>query len=147
MLLVAVICISAICFPQEQSLKKKNVPKAILDAFQASYPKATLKGYSKEKDKETVVYEVESVEGKIHRDVSYTVDGAVISVEESLPYDKVPQPVRDALLKEYPKAKVSMCEKVTKGETIQYELLVRSGKQKYELVFNTDGTIVEKEKK
>ena len=146
-MLAAMIVVTATCFPQEQSLKKKDVPKAILDAFKTSYPKATIKEYSKEIEKGTVVYEVESVEGTTHRDISYTADGAVVSVEESLPYKELPQVVRDALTKEYPKAKVSICEKVIKGSTTQFELLVKSGKQKLELVYNADGTLAEKEKK
>lgn len=146
-LLAAMILVATMCFPQEQSLKKKDVPKAIMTAFKTSYPKATIKGYSKETDQGTVVYEVESVEGTTHRDITYTADGAVVSFEESLAYKDLPQPVRDALMKEYPKAKVSICEKVIKGSTTQFELLVKSGKQKLELVYNADGTLAEKEKK
>lgn len=146
-LLVAVMCFANTSPAQEQSLKKKDVPKAILAAFQQSYPKATIKGYAKETDEGTVVYEIESMEGNIHRDVTYTADGTVATIEESLPYAELPEPVRNAVTKEYPKAKVSMCEKVTNGSTTQYELVVRSGKQKNELVYNADGSLVTKEKK
>ena len=137
----------SVAFAQEQSLKRADVPKAILDAFRTSYPRAAIKGYSKETDHGTVVFEVESVEGKTHRDVSYTAGGSVVSVEESLGYKDVPQPVRDAVARDYPKSKVRSCEKVIKGPTTQFELLVQSGKQKRELVFNADGTLAEKEEK
>ncbi len=146
-LLIAVGCFSGAGLAQEQPVKKKDVPKIVLATFQQSYPKATIKGYAKETDEGTVVYEIESMEGTVHRDVTYTADGSVATIEESLPYADLPELVRNAVTKDYPKAKVSMCEKVTKGSTIQYELVVRSGKQKNELVYNTDGSLVTKEKK
>jgi hypothetical protein len=118
-----------------------------LDAFRKSYPKATVKGYSKETDDVKVVYEVESIEGKKHRDISYTFDGSVITIEESLAYTDIPALIRDVITKDYPKAKVFTCEKVMEGSITQFELLIQMGKKKQELVFNTDGSLVEKEKK
>ena len=132
---------------QEQNIQKKDVPKPILEAFQKAYPKATIKGYSKETDQGTVMYEVESVEGKVHRDITYTADGSLVSIEESLPFSDLPQPVRDTIAREYPKAKISMCERVMNGSTTQFEMVIATGKQKYELVLNADGTVAKKEKK
>ena len=132
---------------EEQSVKKKDVPKPVLEAFGRAYPKATVKGYSRETDEGKVVYEVESTEGRIHRDVLYTPEGAVVVVEESLPYKELPEAVRTAITKEYPQGKVSYCEKLMKSETTQYEVALKSGKHKYEIVLNSDGTITETEKK
>ena len=146
-LLVALLVSAGTAGSQEQSIKKKDIPQAILDAFHKSYPNAAIKGYSRETDKGNVVYEIESLEGKIHRDISYAADGSLVSTEESLAYAELPEPVRNAIEKDYPKAKVSICEKVVKGGTTNFELLVRSGKQKQELVFNADGTLVKQEKK
>jgi len=134
-------------FAQEQSLEKKDVPKAVLDAFHNSYPKATIKGYAKETDQGTVAYEIESVEGKAHRDVLYTADGSVLTTEESVVYGELPESIRDTFEKDYPKARPSICEKIVKGTTTQYELVVQSGKEKHELVYNPDGTLAEKEVK
>ena len=132
---------------QEQSIQKKDMPAAVLEVFQKSYPKAIIKGYSKEMERDNLTYEIESVEGKVHRDVTYSADGSLISVEESLPYSQLPEPVRTAIAKEYPKSKVSLCERVMKGDARQFEVLIASGKQKYELVLSGDGTIVKTEKK
>jgi hypothetical protein len=146
-LLVASVVFANASVAQEHSLRKKDVPKAILDAFRRSYPKATIKGYSRESDQGNVSYEIESVEATTHRDISYTGDGSVIAVEESLPYVDLPEPIRSTITKEYPSAKVLTCERVIKRSTTQFELLVRSGNQKHELVFNADGSLVKKEKK
>jgi hypothetical protein len=131
----------------EQSIKRKDVPSVILAAFEKSYPKATVKGYTQEKKDAIIVYEVESMEGDTHRDVTYTSDGALVSVEESIPVNDLPEAVLKSLKKEYPKGKIEYCEKIMKGETLTYEVLLKSGKQKWEVVFDTEGKIVEKEKK
>jgi hypothetical protein len=146
-LICAMVLLATESPAQEQSIQKKDVPAAILETFQKSYPKAAIKGCSKEMEQGNMTYEIESVEGKVHRDVTFSADGSLISIEESLPYAQLPEPVRNAITKEYPKAKVSLCERVIKGDATQFEVLVVSGKQKYELVLSADGTIVKTEKK
>jgi hypothetical protein len=66
--------------------KEKGCSKSSFGSIQNSYPKATIKGYSKETDNEKVVYEVESIERKKHRNISYTSDGRVVTIEESIAY-------------------------------------------------------------
>lgn len=144
---VAVFAIAGTGFSQEQSLKKKDVPKAILDQFQKSYPKATAKGYAKETEAGKVAYEIESVEGTTHRDISYSADGTVMAVEESMAYADVPEAIHTAVKKDYPKMTVARCEKIVEGAATHYELIVKSGRKKQELVYNADGALVEKEKK
>ena len=144
---IAIFAIAGTAFSQEQTLKKKDVPKAILEEFQKSYPKATVKGYAKETDAGKVVYEIESVEGATHRDISYSADGTVMAVEESMAYADLPEAVRTNVKKDHAKATISTCEKITEGEATHYELIVKVGKKKQELVYNADGTVVKKEKK
>lgn len=131
---------------QEQILKRKDVPASILHSFDQSYPAATIKGYSKEVEKGKTFYEIESVEGSLHRDILYAADGTVVSIEESLPYADFPKPVRDAIGKEYPQAKIQISERVTKGQTIEYEVVLRVGKTKVEVVCEPGGKILKKEK-
>lgn len=145
-LTVALASVTAAYTPQEETLQKKDVPQAVLKAFEQAYPMAKMKGLSREREKGKVAYEIESVEGKVHRDVTYNPEGSLISVEESFTFEELPQAVRDAIAKEYPKAKVLQCEKIIKGSSTQFEVVLKSGKAKYEVVFEPDGRIVEKEK-
>jgi len=130
---------------QEATLTKKQVPKAVLDAFTKAYPKATMKGFSRETEKGKTSFEVESVEGTVHRDVSYTADGSLLSIEESIAYTDLPEAVRAALAKEAPEGTASACEKITKGDVTEYEIVVRSGKKKEELLFSARGALLERE--
>ncbi len=132
---------------QEQSLKKKDMPKAILDAFAKSYPHAVVKGYSKEVENGAAEYEVESKDGTVSRDVSYAADGSVLAVEESMAYADLPEAARAAITKEYPKHTVASCEKATKGSTTQYEVHLKLGKKTTEVLFDANGAVVQKEPK
>ncbi|RPH38057.1 hypothetical protein EHM92_01070 [bacterium] len=149
---LALLCIALACAystgqSQDQSVQRKDVPPKVLEAFQTSYPRAAIKGYSKEIVHDTVSYEIESVEGKIRRDITYRADGSLVVIEESIPFVDLPEPVRSAIAKGYPKAKVNQCEKIIEGSTTQFEVQLASGKEKLEVVYNADGAVVRKEKK
>ena len=132
---------------QEQTAWKKDIPKAVLDAFKKSYPNASIQGYSKETENNTVLYEVESTEGTIHRDITYKSDGSLVTIEESFPFEELPEAVRNTIEKKYPKAKIEICEKVTEGSVSRFELLLTWEKKKLEVVLNPDGTVVKTEEK
>lgn len=140
LLVVAILVVSLAYARQETTLKKKDVPKAVLDAFAKSYPKATVKGYSKETANGKVVYEVASSEGKVGRDVTFNADGTTVTVEETLAFNDLPEAVRTAFTKEYPKAKSTKWEKVTEGSVTKYEAHMTSGKKSIEAVYNPDGS-------
>ena len=124
---------------QEKTITKKDVPAAVLAAFAKAYPKAVIRGYSTEVDEGRRVYEVESVEGKTHRDITYASDGKVVSVEESLDASALPAPVRAAFEKKFPGARILLAEKVTAGATQNYELHFEHNGKKAEVVYDAKG--------
>jgi hypothetical protein len=134
----ATTCVSA----QEKKLKPKQLPAAVLAAFQKAYPTARIKGASSEVENGKTVYEVESVDGAINRDVLYSEDGSVVEIEETIPLKAVPVEVSNALKAETGKGKVQKAEKLTKGETIQYEFVISSGKNKREILIDLSGKIL-----
>ena len=138
-------CTSALS--QEKSVSKRQMPAPVIEAFHAAYPAAKILGYSQEREKERTVYEIESIEGKVHRDVTYMADGGVVSIEETMPFENVPEAVRTAIAVRYPKAKILVSEKVTKGSALHYEFQLTIGKKKLEAVFDPDGSLVEEEMK
>jgi uncharacterized membrane protein YkoI len=137
------ICLTVVARSQgDQKIKAKNLPAAVTAAFQKAYPNAKIKGASKEMENGKAVYEVESVDGKIRRDLLYNADGTCVEIEETVPLKALPSDVTDALKKGFPGGKVMKSEKLMKGETIQYELVIQSGKEKHEVVFDAKGLIV-----
>ena len=143
--LLVFISFTFLTFAQEQAVKAKDVPKPVLDAFRKSYPHAQIKGYSKEKEKGVLTYEIESTEGKTHRDVTYTAEGTLVSAEESMKSSDLPEAVKTTIQKEYPAYSISRCEKISADSTIQFEVVVKKEKKQIELVLDQQGKIVEKE--
>lgn len=47
--IVALVSFSAIA--QEVKLKKRQVPRAVISAFESAYPQATIRGFAREKEK------------------------------------------------------------------------------------------------
>ena len=131
----------------ERQIERKEVPAAVLAAFAGAYPKADIKGYSTEEENGQTVYEIESVEGLVTRDVTYTADGAVVSLEETLDTSALPRKVKSALKKTFPKGKVLKAEKVTKGSVVAYEFQIELNGQKTEVVFDPQGNELERETK
>jgi hypothetical protein len=134
-------------FAGEKKLTRKDLPAPVLTAFDKAYPKAVIKGLSKEDEDGKTTYEIESVDGKTHRDIAYASDGTVLEIEEVVAEAALPGAVTAAAHKEFPKGKILKAEKLTHQGVTEYELVITVGKEKHELVFTPDGTTVKKEKK
>ena len=129
---------------QEQGVNAKNVPAPVTAAVMA-FPNAKVGGWSKETEPDgKVFYEAEMTEGKIKRDVLFALDGKIDVVEEAIAATEVPAAVRAALKARYPKAAISLAEKLTRTSGTQYELQVKNAPKK-EIVFTPDGKLVSEE--
>ncbi len=122
----------------------KILPNAVLSAFKAAYPNAVIRGTSKETEKGTTYYEVESVDGKLNRDLLYTADGKVVEIEESIAATDLPAAVQKTLAKDYPGAKVLKAERMTKGNQILYELRIQIKDKQTGVTIDQNGKILEK---
>ncbi len=132
---------------KEQKLTKKDLPVAVLAAFEKAYPKAEIKEVGKESGDSVTTYEIVSVEGKAKRTVAYTADGTLTEIEEVIAEKDLPDAAKQSLAKDYPKGTVEKIERVTKGGAVTYEATVVSGKERTEVVFDSSGKIVKSEKK
>jgi DNA-binding beta-propeller fold protein YncE len=127
----------------ETKAMKVELPAAVLEAFKAAYPKAVIKGTSKETEKGVTYYEVESVDGMMNRDLLYTADGKAVEVEESVAPGALPSAVKQSLDKAYPGAKLLKAEELAKDGAVLYELQVRSKGKVTEVTIDPAGKIIE----
>jgi hypothetical protein len=127
---------------KKKKFSKKDVPAAVLSAFEKTYPKAKITGADKENEKGTTYYEIESTDGTMKRDLLYTADGKVYEIEETITAAALPGEIKTALDKEYAKAKIVKAEKVMRGSTVEYELLIKNGKITKEITFDSTGKIL-----
>ena len=125
---------------QEVKVSRKQVPHAVLAAFKSTYPQATIRGFSREKENGKVYYEVESVEGQTTRDVLYNPDGTVAEIEESIPAGDLPAGAPEALQAKYPGAVITKAEKIIRGDVTEYEAHATKGKKRVSMEFDANGT-------
>jgi uncharacterized membrane protein YkoI len=128
--------------PKDQAVDLKVLPPAVLKAFKAAYPNAVIKGASKEVEKGVTQYEVESVDGKLNRDLLYLADGKVIEIEETTAPENLPAPVKQTLATDYPGAKVLKAEILTKDGAKAFELSLESKGKKLSVTIDPQGKIV-----
>lgn len=104
-----------------------KLPAPILAAFKKAYPNATIKNAAKETEDGKAVWEVESVDNKLTRNVVYNPDGTVVDVEEEVAVSSLPAAVTDAVKAKYPKATITLAEKTTAGAKTWFELTLKGG--------------------
>jgi len=129
----------------EKKIAKKELPSAVLTAFEKAYPEAKILGTSMETEDSTTYFEIESKDGKVKRDLLYKADGTVKEIEERVAQTDLPAAIKEAIAKEYPKGKIRKGEKTTRDNVVEYELIVRNGKDKLEVVLDETGKIVKTE--
>lgn len=118
-----------------------KLPAAVAAAFKQAYPTAVIKNASSEKEDGKIQWEVESTDGTIRRDVIYLPDGTLVVEEMAIDAAAVPAPVMTALKARYPKAMVTLYEKLTKPSGVSYEMQLKGAAVK-ECEIAPDGTFI-----
>lgn len=131
----------------EKHLSKQKVPKAVLGAFEKSYPNAKAMKFEKEQFENQTAYEVKYKDNGKQGEVLYDEDGAVLQNEEGIDVSALPEEVVKAVKKAHPKAKIKEAEKLTKpdGSLTGYEVEIKAGKKELEIELDTDGKILRTE--
>ena len=137
--------ISATAADEQKKPTKNDIPAAIMAAFQEAYPKATIVSFGQEKIDSIIAFEIESKDGDVERNILYKLDGAVVEIEETISASALPDAVKTAIAEAYPKGKIEKRERLTRGKTVEYEVLVEQGEAAYEIVASPEGKIVRSE--
>lgn len=119
--------------------RSDTLPTVVATAFRASYPNATILHVSREPQDGKIVYEIESRDGSMRRDLLYSPAGQVIEIEEMMPADSVPAAVRAGLERDLPGATLVGAERVMRGEVVTYEVQAKkNGRTRY-LTYDPQG--------
>ena len=121
----------------------KILPPSVLNAFKLAYPNAVIKGTSKETEKGVTYYEIESIDGKLNRDLLYTAEGKAVEVEEAIVPGALPPAVLQALAKAYPGYKILKAEDLVKGGQKYFELQIQVKDKKIGVTIDPSGKIIE----
>jgi uncharacterized membrane protein YkoI len=137
---------------EEKSLKQAQVPRPVIDAVTRKYPNAKLKKFGQETEEGKEIYEVELVSAA-REEVSVDVspEGKILAEETTIKAAALPAPVKAALQgSKYKSWKIAKAERVIhegKEDAPEYEVVVQSKKEKFEVVVDKEGKITKEEAK
>lgn len=134
----------------DEKIPLKDVPKAVLDAVKAKFPKGEIKTAEKEDEDGETTYEVALKSDGHSLDVALKADGTILEIEKEVAHKDVPKAVAAAVEAKYPKGTIKKAEEIItfKGgkEEKSYEVVVtETGKKPVEVKLSADGKIVKHE--
>ncbi len=134
---------------KKDKLDLDKIPKAVMDALKAKFPKAEIHKWTKAKEGDDIVYDIEFTQAGRKYEADIKENGTYINYEKEIAAKDLPKVVRDAIEKRYPKAtlKEIMEETEVKGKDEKlsaYEVvLVTADNKNVELRLSPDGKILE----
>jgi hypothetical protein len=133
----------------EETVPTDKIPKPVMDALLAKFPKAKIDKCTKAKEGNDVVYDIEFKQEGRKCEADIKENGTFINYELAIEAKDLPKVVKDAIEKKYPKAtwKDIMEEKEVHGKDEKlsaYEVvLVTAEKKEVEVRVSPDGKILE----
>ena len=133
----------------EKKISREEVPRPVLEAVLARYPKGKLVRFIEESEKGQKSYEVVIEAGAKRVELVLSADGKPLLEEQKISVAELPAGVRTALAASaYGKARVLQVERLEDLKTpgaATFEVLVEQGGKKRELVFDAAGALTKDE--
>ena len=147
---VAGLLLAAVVRADEEKLPLDKVPKAVMSAVKAKFPKAELKGATKESEDGKTVYEVSLKFKNANYDVILTPEGKITLIEKVITAKDFPRAVARTLAAKFPKATIKLAEELSdgSGKVTAYELhLVTTDQKEVEVKLDPQGKVLTEEAK
>lgn len=134
---------------KEDKLDLDKIPKAVMDALKAKFPKAEIHKWTKAKEGDDIIYDIEFKQEGRKCEADIKENGTYINYEKEIAAKDLPKAVSDAIRKRYPRAilKEVLEETEVKGKDEKlsaYEVvLVTADKKDVELRLSPEGKILE----
>ncbi len=137
--ILALICIFALNVQASNAAYSKIVvPEAVKSAFNLKYPGASSVKWGKENSS---VFEAEFKMNSAKMSANFSSDGTWVDSESQIEVSLAPEKVITAAKDQYPKFKISAVYKIESAANgTKYEVEMRSGKKKKEVMLNEDGS-------
>ncbi len=126
----------------DKKYSENDIPKAVLESFKTSYPKADILGYDVDNENGVKIYEIETKEGNLYRDMEYTSDGKISEIGEIIEISTLPESVVSSVNSKYKSGKILEAEKKTRSSGITYEVITGYNGKKYEVLLGENGKIL-----
>lgn len=151
--LTALICVglfvSLPALRAEDKLDLDKIPKIVMDALKARFPKAEIQKWTKEKEGDKVVYDIEFKQGVQKFEADIFESGTIHNWEKEIAAKDLPNAVKQTVDKKYPKATLKEIMEITevkdRKESLEgYEIVLETtDKQEVEITVAPDGKVLE----
>lgn len=134
---------------QEEAVPPNRIPKAVMDALHARFPRARIAKSTRANEENEVVYDLEFTEDGRKCEADIRENGTYINYEKAISASDLPTAVRAAIGRRYPNATLNevMEETEVSGKVERlsaYEVvLVTAGRKEVEVRVSPDGKILE----
>ena len=134
---------------QEERIPPDKIPKAVMDALLAKFPKAKIDKCVKEKEDNEVIYDIEFKQEGRKCEADIKENGTYLNYEKAIEAKDLPKAVSAAIERRYPKStmKEIMEETGVKGtdeKLSAYEVVLETAEKKeVEVRLSPDGKILE----
>ena len=125
---------------QEKKIKRSDLPPVVEKTVAAQSAGATIRGFSTEKEKGQILYEVEMTVNGHSKDISIAADGSIVEIEEQVALDSLSPEVKAGLQAKAGKGKILKVESLTKKDKlVAYEAQLETNGKKSEVQVGPDG--------
>ena len=134
---------------EKEKLDLDKIPARVMDGLNARFPKAEIQKWTREKEGEIVVYDIEFTEDKRKYEADIKEDGAIHNWEKAIEEKELPAAVRKSAEKKYPGCTTKEIMAITtvghdKEELEGYEIVLTTvDKKDIEITVAPDGKILE----
>ena len=136
----------AIAQDQEKKIRRSDLPPAVEKAVAEQSKRATIRGFSQEKENGQTYYEAELMVNGHTKDVRLDANGSVVEVEEQVSTESLPSAVRRGLQDKAGKGKLVKVETLTKKDKlVAYEAKVLNNGKTSEVQVGPDGKALDHE--
>jgi hypothetical protein len=125
---------------QEKKIQRSDLPAAVEKTVAAQSDGASIRGFSKEKEKGQTYYEAEMKVNGHSKDILMDMTGAIVEVEEEVAMDSLPAAVKEGLQAKAGKGKLLKVESITKHDKlVAHEAVVMTGGKRSEVQVGPEG--------
>jgi uncharacterized membrane protein YkoI len=134
---------------KKDKLDLDKIPMKVMYSLKTRFPRAEIHKWTKEKEGDVVVYDIEFKQRDQKYEADIKEDGTILNWEMEIPAKDVPVAVKTAVDKKYPKAKwkeIMQITEVKNGKEMLegYEIVLETAdKKEVEVTVAPDGKILE----
>lgn len=142
MLIILTIMIAVGCNNKQKS-NQIVVPKEVLSAFKAKFSEVKSEKWEKEADKFEAEFKLNGKESS----ATFDVRGDLLETEQEIPKSELSKVITDYISTNYPNYETSEASKIELLDgNIRFEAELKNDKEKFDLIFDSSGKFLQKEK-